>query len=335
MQDQAKKINSLMNLKNLLCKDDSEYVCLPDWAAFFIGLGSAIASGNNAHNRMVVGIATPTRAYAACLFATGYIITKFTLSRLKKNASVHFQQLCELEKGTPLIYLRDNKKLRAKFDGVDEINGEKRLRVQTIKKAVDLIPPEKALLINVGKSKLKSLPEKQKGKDIGYKEGLLGTLMPRDDFYEYSSNSTLECVIVGRLKVLRQEIIKTEFGFRMSKKVSEGKLQDILRVRRFLGNDEAFRSALCPLNKKKFIITTDEETPSIVIFDGSSAFIKWRDNWRKSDWVALLDRTDLGFREATNILNQGYMNRIYQQEINNSPPCPPGIKMVAYQEECQ
>lgn len=152
---------------------------------------------------------------------------------------------------------------------------------------------------------------------------------------EYSSNSTLECVIVGRLKVLRHEIIKTEFGFRMSKRVSEGKLQDILRVRRFLGNNEAFRSALCPLNKKKSIITAEEVTPSIVFFDGSSAFIRWRDNWRKSNWVALLDRTDLGFSEATNILNQGYMNRICQQEINNSPPCPPGIKMVAYQEKWQ
>jgi hypothetical protein len=324
-----------MNLENLQYKYGSEYVCLPDWAAFFIGLGSSIASGKNAENRMVVGIATPTRAYAACLLAAGYIITKFTLFEIRENAYVHFEQLCKLEKGTPLTYLRDNKKLRAKFDGLGEINGEKRLRVQTIKKAVDLIPPEKALLINVAKSKLKSLPEKQKGKDIGYKKGLLGTLMPRDDFYQYSSNSRLECVIVGRLKVLRQEITKTEFGFNMSKGFSGGNLQDILRIRRFLGNNEAFRSVICPVNKKKAIIPAEDKIPSIAIFDGSSAFIKWRDSWRKSDWVALLDRTDLGFSEATNILNQGYMNRICQQEINNSPPCPPGIKMVAYQDECQ
>lgn len=284
---------------------------------------------------MVVGIATPTRAYAASLLAVGYSITKFTLSELRKNAYAHFEQLCKLEKGTPLTYFCGNKKLRAKFDGIDEINGEKRLRVQAIKKAVDLIPPEKALLINVAKSKLKFLPEKQKGKDIGYKEGLLGMLMSRDDFYQYSSNSRLDCVIIGRLKVLRQEISKTEFGLRISKQVSEGNLQDILRVRKFLGNNEAFRSTICPVNKKKPFMTAEEETPSIVIFDGSPAFIRWRHSWRKSDWVALLDRTDLGFREATNILNQGYMNRICQQEINNSPPCPPGIKMVAYQEECQ
>jgi len=324
-----------MNLENLQYKYGSEYVCLPDWAAFFIGLGSAIATGNNTANRMVVGIAIPARAYAACLFAAGYVITKFTLSELKKNAYAHFEQLCKLEKGTALTYFCGNKKLRAKFDGIDEINGEKRLRVQAIKKAVDLIPPEKALLINVAKSKLKFLPEKQKGKDIGYKKGLLGMLMPRDDFYQYSSNTTLECVIVGRLKLLRQEITKTEFGFRMSKKVSEGNLQDILRIRRFLGNNEAFRSVIYPVNKKKAIIAAEDKLPSIAIFDGSSAFIKWRDNWRKSDRVALLDRTDLGFREATDILNQGYMNRICQQEINNSPPCPPGIKIVAYQEECQ
>lgn len=325
----------MMNLKSLQYKYGSEYVCLPDWATFFIGLGSAIASGKNAENRMVFGIATPTRAYAACLLAAGYIITKFTLSELRKNAYAHFEQLCKLEKGTPLTYFCGNKKLRAKFDGIDEINGEKRLRVQAIKKAVDLIPPEKALLINVAKSKLKFLPEKQKGKDIGYKKGLLGMLMPRDDFYQYSSNSTLECVIVGRLKLLRQEITKTEFGFRMSKKVSEGNLQEILRIRRFLGNNEAFRSVIYPVNKKKAIIAAEDKLPSIAIFDGSSAFIKWRDNWGKSDWVALLDRTDLGFREATNILNQGYMNRICQQEINNSPPCPLGIKMVAYQEKWQ
>jgi len=327
--------NKNINLKNLLCKDDSEYVCLPDWAAFFIGLGSSIARENNSENRMVVGIATPIRAYAACLLAAGYIITKFTLSELRKNAYAHFEQLCKLEKGTPLTYFCGNKKLRAKFDGIDEINGEKRLRVQAIKKVVDLIPPEKALLINVAKSKLKFLPEKQKGKDIGYKKGLLGMLMSRDDFYQYSSNSTLECVIVGRLKLLRQEITKTGFGLNISKGFSGGNLQDILRIRRFLGNNEAFRSVICPVNKKKAIISTEDKIPLIAIFDGSSAFIKWRDIWRKSGWVALLDRTDLGFREATDILNQGYMNRICQQKINYSPTCPPGIKMVAYHEKWQ
>jgi hypothetical protein len=325
----------MMNLKSLQYKYGSEYVCLPDWATFFIGLGSAIASVNNAENRMVVGIAMPTRAYAACLIAAGYITTKFNLFEIKGNAYVYFKQLCKLEKGTSLTFFSGNKKLRAIFDGVDEINGEKRLRVQRSKEVVDLISPEKALLVNVAKSKLKSLPKKQKGKDIRYGKGLLGMLMSRNDFYQYSSNSRLDCVIIGRLKVLRQEITKTEFGFRMSKKVSEGNLQEILRTRRFLGNNEAFRSVIYPVNKKKAIIAAEDKLPSIAIFDGSSAFIKWRDNWRKSDRVALLDRTDLGFSEATNILNQGYMNRICQQEINNSPPCPPGIKMIAYQEKWQ
>ena len=321
-----------MNFEHLQCKYGSEYVCLPNWAKFFIDLGSAIASLNNTENHIVVGIAAPTRAYAACLLAAGYITTKFTLSEPKESAYAHFEQLCQLKKGTSLTYLCGNRKLRAKFDGTDVVNGNKRLRVQAFKDAVDLIPPEKALLINVARSRFKAVPGKQKGKDIGYNRGLLSMLMPRDDFCQYTASSRLVCVIVGRLKVLRQEITKTEFVFSVSEKPSEGNLQEILRVRRFLGYNEAFRSAIYPVNRKKSIIAKEEETPSLVIFDGSSAFIKWRDSWRKSGWVALLDRTDLGFREAINILNQGYMNRLCQQEINSTHSCSPGIKMIAYLE---
>jgi hypothetical protein len=280
----------------------------------------------------VFGIAVPTRAFAACFVAAGYIMTKFSLFESRQDAFIHFEKLCTLEKGTPLIYVRDNRKLRAIFDGIDVFKGERRLRVKTIRKAVDLVPPEKSLSINIAKSKLKSVPTKQRGKEIDAKGGLLGKILSREELRRYMTSSKLECVIIGQLKLLRQEIAKTSFYLHHSENISEGTLQDILRVRRFLGTAEASRSVILPLSGRKAKKKLEVETPGLVIFDSPAAFIRWREKWPNSHWAVLLDRTDSEFYDAVDIVNQRYINRINECQFSRLETSPVGIEIVAFEE---
>lgn len=54
----------------------NEWVPLPLWGTFFINLGRYVAESNTGENRLVVGLAVPTRNYASALAALGIVVTR-------------------------------------------------------------------------------------------------------------------------------------------------------------------------------------------------------------------------------------------------------------------
>ena len=74
---------------------------------------------------------------------------------------------------------------------------------------------------------------------------MLGT----SEALNYTLASQLECVLVGRANMLQNEIDHAPFCFGLATPVVHpGSLQEILRVRRFLGEGFGFRSDVIPVD---------------------------------------------------------------------------------------
>lgn len=314
-----------------------EWTPLPNWGTFFIELGRRVAEWETGSNRLVVALAIPTRAYAAALTAFGVVVTRATLSNSQiEDTNKYFERLCNLPQGTPVTFSKKSRKFKAFYEGVDKISGQRRLRIRVESSDTGgltyLVGLENAHNIKIRTTPIRNLPKKQKGRKIfnhsKFIEEVLGAEMANTCLNE----SQIDFIIVGKINILKKEITKNNFaGSPSFEKI--GVLQDVLRVRHFLSADNpAYRSEVFSVTHRKRSRLSDGTIPFVTIFDGASSFIKWRDDWRSSHWIILLDRTEIHFQEAVDIVNQDYINRVDETKIQNLPSLPPGVELVNYQE---
>ncbi|MEQ8974167.1 MAG: hypothetical protein RIE73_27700 [Coleofasciculus sp. C1-SOL-03] len=314
-----------------------EWTPLPNWGTFFIELGRRVAEWETGSNRLVVALAIPTRAYAAALTAFGVVVTRATLSNSQiEDTNKYFERLCNLSQGTPVTFFNKGRKFKGFYEGLDKSRGQRRLRIRVESRKTGgltyLVPLEEAHKIEIRTSPIRNLPKKQNGRKIfahsKFLEDILGVEKAKTCFNE----SQLDCIILGKRNLLNKEIKQTNFALNPSfKKI--GVLQDVLRVRHFFSTDNpAYRSEVFSVTARKRPSLSDSKIPFVTIFDGASSFIKCRDDWRSSHWIILLDRTEIHFQEAVDIVNQDYINRVDEEEIPNLPSRPPGVELVNYQE---
>lgn len=314
-----------------------EWTPLPNWGTFFIELGRRVAEWETGINRLVVALAIPTRAYAAALTAFGVVLTRATLSNSKiEDTNKYFERLCKLSKGTPVTFFNKARRFKGFYEGVDKSRGQRRLRIRVESRKTGgltyLVPLEESHKIKIRTTPIRNLPKKQNGRKVfahsKFIEDILGVEKAKNCFNE----SQVDCAIFGKINILNKEITQTNFaGSPSFNKI--GVLQDVLRVRHFFSTDNpAYRSEVFSDRAKKRPILSDGTIPFVTIFDGASSFIKWRDDWRSSHWIILLDRTEIHFQEAVDIVNQDYINRVDEEGIPNLPSRPPGVELVNYQE---
>lgn len=324
----------------LLFDDNGKWAPMPDWCYFFIKLGAVVATAGSPEKRLVVGVSVPTRAYAACLTAAGTVIARAAIPvSALAGVEEHFNKLCRLEIGTPLVYRKGNRKFKAIFAGVTDFNNETRIKVQTGSKEggnlTELLNKDMSLAVSVAAIEEVKLPKKQAGQKIIRRKSFLDNILGKVDTCEFALSSRLESVISGPVAGIRREVIETRLAVRVpGKGFEEGTFQDLLRVRRFLTEDKAFRTEVYPANGKELPVIKNTDSPTVAIFDGALGFLKWRNNWQKSNWIILLNRTEHNFREAAEILNQEFIkNRLGNCPQLNIPPIPPGIELIVYEEE--
>lgn len=336
MQTRNMQLEQILN--NLLYADNQGWNTLPDWARFFISLGSAIGS-DNSKNRLVIGIAVPTRSYAVSLIAAGIVIARSAVPVNKLGAEEHFAYLRSLEVGTPVTFRSGIMKKKGFLVGCKpkELAGsiQECIGVQSQSKdsggLIEWFPPKRSLKIQVSQTAINRLPNRQKGRRIVSREGFLENILGLSDVYEFALNSRFECAIVGNKNRLRQEIKETRFAIQVKKGYFEGTLQDILRVRKLLGSEKGFRSDIYPSSGKKSPDLSKFGIPAIAIFDGALGFLKWRDYWRESKWVVLLDHTERGFMEAVDLLNQEYMYRVDEEWRGRIPNRPRNVELIVFE----
>ena len=151
---------------NLYCSNGETTRPVPHWASFYLALGSLVARRAGARTQCVVGLAIPTRAYAAVLTATGVVTTRSRMPTRPVGAAEYFEWLCELPINTPVTVRRGNKIWKGLLRGYRTSSSGDLIGVQQQSNLVCWFPPRGSLNIQVTPENIGKLPKKQKGRRV-------------------------------------------------------------------------------------------------------------------------------------------------------------------------
>lgn len=324
-------------IEELYYRFNESWVKIPAWARYFFEVGTTVTTAQVPGTRLILGLAVPTRSYAAALAACGVVIANASQPAEQSSPAEHFAQVCALPLDATVSLLSGDKKLKGVFAGCAEYKGERVARVMVHSKNAGggtyLIRAADARRVEILQGTQVTLPKKQSGRLVPQMTSFVRHFVGNDKAMAFAMQSRLECVITGRANALRREIVDTEFAVSTGQGTyHEGYLQDLMQVRKFLSEGEPYRSEICGVNGRAQMFAKEGVIPPFVIFDGATGFIRWRDRLRSSNWIVILDWTDARFREATEILKEAHMNRISDEKIASLPPPPPSIEVLDFYE---
>jgi hypothetical protein len=324
-------------MNELYYSDGVRWLRLPRWARFFLDLGEALASHISTDKKLIATMAVPTRSYAASLAAFGIALKRASTPAETIAGQEYFQLLIDAEKGTPVTLLRNGVRQKGVTDGHFVANKKMWLRVKV--RGGELcawayVSEDEASTVQlVSNQEEVVIPKRITGKTVMPLSEFAEALIGPENIATFGAASRCDCVIVGQLASVHPEILDTKFALQKSPGVfSEGSLQDVLRVREFLDSGEQFRSVLVSAlkNLKPDLSAT---IPAIVIFDGSTAFLKCRGMFPSANWIVVLDRRDSMFADAMTVCNQDYAKRKSDDiSFDSLPNLPCGIELVTYFE---
>ena len=328
-----------MNFQELVYSGEYGWESVPEWGLFLLSLGAFTASYPKTNTRLIVGAALPTRAFAAAFAGAGVVCGRTVSSGPRLTAESHFRQLCELKDRTPVTLMCGKKKSKGVLVGCRELHGQMWLEVQLTSKsaggATQLVQAKDCLRLEVQDGEGDGLKDKVKWKDVKDVSPFARRLLGDDNVQEFNTRSRLDCLLVGRLNLLREEITDVNFACSPPRDEEQGVLQDVMRVRKFLGEGQAYRSEAVAAGGQDAAEEAGELRPHVTVFDGAAGFAKWRDYCRDSHWIVLLDRTEPGFEGAAALLNSEYGNRVGEETLEELPEVPGGVEVVAFTEVCR
>jgi hypothetical protein len=208
------------------------------------------------------------------------------------------------------------------FDGTQAVHGELRLRVRIQKKrdggGTHLLNATQALALEVllgtnGEAELSKPVRRTKN----FQELFFRNLLSHNEPDEFLLFPRLDCLIIGTLATLRDEL-QLRLVSMGSHGTQPGTVQDLLKVRKLMSPGHSYRTEIMAVGTEDL---PDTGVPYLTVFDGALSFLKWRETWRRTHWIVVLDRTESHFAEAVNVLNQEYAT----DRINNDTPMLPGF----------
>lgn len=325
---------------------DDEWKLIPSWARFYVELGKIFGAEIDNDVRTVAGLILPIRSYAAALVAAGVVAARSTIPVNPADPYEYFKWLASLPKGTAVCLRDGDRELRAILLGCKETTYGPRVGVQVERKVKGVgglrrwFPPESCKRIRRLEKELiaANLPKAQSGRVVAETEivkqnRFAQAFLDDVDIYDFVMCSRLECLIAGPMGILREEIKKTTFAVRPTRTALpvEGTLQEILRVRKFSGVNDGYRTNVVHGNGES--AAEHAPAPAVVIFDGAASFAGLRDDFRDSSWIVLIDQAERLAEEAVELLNNEYLqNRIEGSRGPDAPDAPAGVEMSVFQE---
>lgn len=306
---------------------------VPSWVYFFLELGSTAAVSTEQGRRLVIGVALPSRLYAAATVACAIVGARSALPEGYISTTVQFERVCALPVGTHLCVLNGNRELRGIFTGRREVNGIPYAAVKFESKSEILVPVDGSWRLRVLDEVPVRIPKKQSGRLVLPLSPFARHFTGNSDAKIYAAPSQVECAIVGRLNALRREAVETEFAVsKDGHKFDKGTLQDVLRLREFVGATGFYRSTLFRLSRHSPPSIPEGQGLPFVVFDGAAGFCRWRDRMGAANWIVMLDRTETAFQDAVSILNQAYMKSDEDDRVNGLPNPPSGVEIMSFYE---
>ena len=315
----------------LYYKNNGKWEALPLWSQFFFDLGYALASLEDSKNRVVVGVALPTQAYAAAFSAIGVVAHRLSLLPNSSDALKRFHQLTSVTIGTSIIYRKFDRVIRGTFEGVEVDKGCSRIRLRSGNQWY-VIPPSLALQLEIPEKEFSSPPKQSYRRTSSKVSPFLLQFLSQEAAKVVSLQSQFDCVIIGSLGRLRREVNETQLAVQnTSGKLVSGSFQDILRARKFSTN-EAYRSDVYHIHSKESI-EDSPEVPLVTVFDGAASFLKARNAWQCSHSIVLFDLTEPEFEAGRQAFNMNFIkNHLDETTINWQLNIPTGLQISIHQE---
>lgn len=332
-----------MRLDDIKSKTADGWECLPGWARFFVSLGGYVSGLPIDGERVVVGVAAPTRGFAAAFAAAGAVCGYGVGRAEEERQADHFEELCRLPKFTAVTYLQENRNKLGVLSECTEHKGHRWLKVQTghphRNSETHWVNREKAHRVQVvpglGVVDPRDLPYNQYGTLLTPPTEFTRRVLGEGPSQNFAVCSRMRTLIVGRLSHLRREAVENHFaaGAEADAGPCTGTLQEIVRARRLFGTgSKPYRADVFPSNSRR-APRPSREMPPLVIFDGCHGFLRWRQHWRGAHWLVILDVTEGNFGDAREAINEEYVTRRSGDDVPADLPTPPGgVELVFYRE---
>jgi hypothetical protein len=286
--------------------------------------------------RLIVGVIVPSRSFAAAFSATGVVVSRALLHTGCLVGNEYLDLLCKLPIGARIGYAEGDETVAAVvqgcvWDGKDRYfrldvgsgrnETQNRLPVTALSRVRDVF-------CTVAATTETTANLDSRGRFIS---GWCQHLLAGRQRSEFILASGIQCVILGNLTQLREEIEATSFNVEgPDGKATQGTLQDVLAVTGFGGPQRTARVKVLASSGSSGDSTI--EVP-VVIFDGASGYLRWRDAWQDSNWMVILDRSDSQFELAVDQLSRDFVQRrMHDTTFKGLPPLPPGVEVLVYQE---
>lgn len=318
---------------SLVYRSGDEWIGFPRWALFYLELGAALSHYEHEGKRFIAAMTVPIRSFAASLISSGVILPRIHL-QIADNDS-HIAKLESLSEGAPVLFRTDNRQYKGVFERCVCSNGKKYFLIRYNKITERAIPIESANKIEILSKEEVHIPKVQSGKALAPPSPLLEKLLDKESLYKFSMESKLECVILGQINALHQELCNFSIGYQVNEeRVEEGKIQDLVRAKgnQFQPASMAHRTFILAANGKYSTQAISRLSNFVTVFDNALGFIKWRSCFRKSNWIVVLDKTDRNFELAIKDLNEEYVQYRIDQRAKLSFPNPPsGIELMFFE----
>ncbi len=320
-------------IDSLVYKHDTQWVAFPDWAKFYLQLGTALSNHDTKETYLITAISVPVRSFAASLIAAGIVITRLSLPKITDES--YIDKILSLPTKTPVIFRTNNKKYRGEYMGTSSIGKQRYFCIRYEKGLERAIPIESAGKIEILNNEKISIPKIQTGRDLTAPSSLLEKLIDKASLNRLIMESKLECLILGQINLIQQELCNLAIGFNIyGDQVADGRLEDLVRAKgpQFQPSVATYRSYVWSSSSRYSPQTMSKISNYVTLFDNPLGFIKWRSFFRKSNWIVILDRTDRNFELAIKDINDEFVQyRLSQQTRTILPNPPSGVDLMLYE----
>lgn len=311
---------------------------VPEWSDFLLRLGRFVGQ-QDPEKKLRIGLSLPTRAFAAPFISFGIGLERASIPIQHKDGEKQLAVLQTLPNGAAVYFYEGDKKKKGVWEICSDTGHmEYWVRVHSKKKGGlrTLIHARNARGVQPAEIEFwdKDLPGMQKGHPLSrhtsFAQDLLGTKAS-----SYARFSRLENVVIGTTKLLNVECRELIFGVSVTENCyHEGALNDVVRMKTVADDGTPYRTIIFSAGTR----AQPEETSSVqfpaVIFDGALSFLKWRDAYRTTNWVTILDRTEPQYEDAVVEFNKECLsvNKSDCEMPVDLTQVPQSIHMTVYRE---
>ena len=298
----------------------------PEWARFFIQVGAAVGDQSYEEARIIVALVAPVRAFAAALCSVGAVL-RLSVEPVRVDVERCFAELRALPVGTKVVYHTEDARIRhGALAGLDVIHDRECVVVDVGGGLLYKIPADRCSRLEVVGGEA---PVRRRVASLHtVQAGLVTEAIGGNEGAAFLAASRLDCVIVAHERELRAEVLETPFALTSGDNRVGGCLQDLLRVKRFGRDGEPHRSDLVPTNWP--VRREHREYPTVAIFDGANAYLRWGETWPRSHLIVVLDRRDSRFDDAVGQLDTAYIRDRVNGLGVHLPTVPPSIECMAF-----